>query len=62
MFSFFFAIFFSVTITFAPFLIAKSIYLLPSNLFPLIAKKILFFFIFELSKEIPEKKIFLYLF
>jgi hypothetical protein len=32
---------------------------LPSILFPLIAKKILFFFILELSNEIPEKKIFL---
>jgi len=40
----------------APFLIASSIKLFPSNLFPLIAKKILFFLTLELSKEIPEKK------
>ena len=33
--------------------------LFPSNLIPFIAKKILFFFTFELSNEIPEKKKFL---
>ena len=31
--------------------------LFPSNLLPLIAKKISFFFTLELSKEIPEKNI-----
>ena len=37
-------IFFSVTIIFAPFEIAEDIKLFPSISFPLIAKKILFFF------------------
>ena len=52
--------FFSVTIILEPFLIASFIKLFPSILLPLIAKKISFFFIFLLSKEIPEKKFLLY--
>ena len=54
-FSFFFLIFFSETITLAPFFIASLIKLFPSTLFPLIAKKILFFLTSEELKEIPEK-------
>ena len=42
-----------------PFFIAADIKLLPSMLLPFIAKKISFFFTFELSKEIPEKETFL---
>ena len=42
-----------------PFLIAIGINLFPSILLPFIAKKILFFFTFLLSNEIPEKKMFL---
>ena len=44
-----------MTIIFDPFLIAADIYLFPSKVLPLIAKKILFFLNLELSKEIPEK-------
>ncbi len=40
-------------------LIALGINLLPSMLFPLIAKKILFFLILLVSNEIPEKEKFL---
>ena len=40
-------------------LIALGINLLPLILFPLIAKKILFFFILLVSNEIPEKEKFL---
>ena len=40
-------------------LIASGINLFPSILLPFIAKKILFFFTFLLSNEIPEKKMFL---
>ena len=43
---------FSLTIILEPFLIAWGINLFPSNLLPLIAKKMSFFFTFELSKEI----------
>ena len=39
---------------------ATSIYLFPSNLFPLIAKKIFRFEILELSKDIPENESSLY--
>ena len=48
---------FSLTIILEPFLIAWGINLFPSNLLPLIAKKMSFFFTLELSKEIPEKNI-----
>ena len=54
-----FLFFFSVIIILDPFLIAEVMKLLPSILAPLIAKKILSFFTFLLSNEIPEKKNFL---
>ena len=52
--------FFSVTIILDPFFIAFGINLLPSMLLPLIAKKILFFFILFVSNEIPENEKLLY--
>ena len=58
----FFFIFFSVTTILQPFFIATGIKSLPSKLFPLIAKKIQFLLIFELSKVMPEKKILEYSF
>ena len=48
--------------TLEPFFIAAGIKSLPSILFPLIAKKTSFFFTLELSKEIPEKKVFKFIF
>ena len=59
-FLFFFIIFFSEIIIFAPFVIAFLINLFPSTFVPLIAKKILFFLTFEELKEIPEKKTLLF--
>ena len=54
-----FLIFFSEITILEPFSIASGIKSLPSILLPLIAKKISFFFTLELSKAIPEKKLFI---
>ena len=51
-FLFFFIIFFSEIIIFAPFVIAFLINLFPSTFVPLIAKKILFFLTFEELKAV----------